>query len=301
MNHALKKNKKIFLISLIIAGIILLVAVIFFLLVKLKVKNKNIKNNDNNENQIIYLENCNNIKCSICIYSENNQICTASKDAFKLFNGECIQYAFIALYNITRTNTNNYIQIFNPNKNNSLFAMHIGSSLISPISKYRFHSNENKIYFYLDENKNISLSYLFEGINELIDFSFNDKYINNFNIIDMKGMLLGCSSLNNISFYSFKGKDLIDISYLFSNCTSLKSIDLSSLNSRNIKYMNNLFSKCKSLITINISKLDTENLVNMSSMFYDCEALTSLNISNFNTKNVVDMSFMFYKCLRLYR
>jgi len=111
-----KKNKKIFLFSLIIAGIILLVAVIFFLVVILKVKNKNIKNNDNNENQIIYLENCNNIKCSICYNSENNQICTASKDEFKLFNGEYIQYAFIALYNITRINTNNYIQIFNPNK-----------------------------------------------------------------------------------------------------------------------------------------------------------------------------------------
>lgn len=204
-----KKNKKIFLISFIIAGIILLVAVIFFLVVILKVKNKNIKNNDNNENQIIYLENCNNIKCFIWYNSENNQICTASKDEFKLFNGECIQYAFIALYNITRINTNNYIQIFNPNKNNSLFAMQIGSSLISPISKYRFHTNENKIYFYLDESKNISLSYLFEGINELIDFSFNDKYINNFNIIDMKGMFSGCISLNNISFYSFKGKDLL--------------------------------------------------------------------------------------------
>ena len=66
---------------------------------------------------------------------------------------------------------------------------------------------------------------MFENNNKLIDFSFNNNYMNNVNINSMKGMFSGCTSLTSISFYPFKGEDATDISFLFSDCVSLKSIN----------------------------------------------------------------------------
>ena len=267
-----KKNKKLLLISLI-SGIILVFALIIVVLLIKKKKEKN-------ENEIIYLDYCIDNKCVTCYNSKNSQICTKSKNEFELYNRKC---AFIASYNID--NLNDYIGIFNPNKINDIYAMKTDSYIMNPYSENRFYNlSKNQVYFYLDENKNIFLSYLFKGITKLIDFSFNKNYINtNFKIVDMKGMFSGCTSLKNISFYPFIGKDLIDISYLFSDCSSLKSIALTSLNSSNIKYMSNLFYNCINLDKIEISNLDTENVIDMSSMFYNCPRLTSLNISNFKT------------------
>ena len=130
------------------------------------------------------------------------------KDEFELFNGECIQYAFIATYNIS--NSNDLIRIFNPERNNDLYAMKFNNNLSSPNPEVILDSSNNTIYFYLEEDNHISLSYLFENIYELVDFAFNDKYINNISITDMKGMFSGFNSLINIFFFPFKGKDLID-------------------------------------------------------------------------------------------
>ena len=103
--------------------------------------------------------------------------CSICKGEFDLFNGECFQYAFIASYNINNSNSN-LINIINPDKINKLYAMKIGDNILSSYSEFTFDNCENnKIYFYLDKENNISLEYLFENITELIDFSFNDKYI----------------------------------------------------------------------------------------------------------------------------
>jgi len=74
--------------------------------------------------------------------------------------------------------------------------MRIENQIMEPNSELYFNQAQNHIvYYYILENNIISLSYLFENIITLIGFSFNDKYINNFNIWVIQGMFFGCSSL----------------------------------------------------------------------------------------------------------
>ena len=63
-----------------------------------------------------------------------------------------------------------------------------------------FNNNiNNRVYYYLNEKLSIDLSNLFENINQLIDFSFNNKYMDNFNIKFMHGMFSVCTSLKSLS------------------------------------------------------------------------------------------------------
>ena len=102
------------------------------------------------------------------------------------------------------SNSTNWVKIFNQNKIHNLYAMKINdnSNIIRPNSEYIVDKKENnKIYFYLNKDKQISLSGLFENIPEIIDFSFNEESINNFYITDINRMFSGCTSLTSISFY----------------------------------------------------------------------------------------------------
>ena len=228
-----KKNRKILLISLI-SGIILIVVLIVVLVVVLQKKEK--------DNININITNTCNDKCLLCRNTTTFSNCLKCKDEFDLYNGECIQYAFIASH--SNSHKNALIQIFNPEKIKNLFAIKIDDNIINPNSEYKFKNSKNyKIYFYFREEDNISLANMFENITSLIDFSFNSKYIYN-NIINMESLFLGC--------------------------TSLKSIKFSYFNSSNIEYMDKLFYNCSSLINIEISDLNTEKLINVSSMFYNC-------------------------------
>jgi hypothetical protein len=52
---------------------------------------------------------------------------------------------------------------------------------------------------------------MFENVNKLVFFSFNDKIINNFDINNIRGMFSGWSSLKKIFFEEFKGQNITDI------------------------------------------------------------------------------------------
>jgi surface protein len=238
---------------------------------------------------------------------------------FDLFNEKCIVPAFYSVYDADYFDE--IINLFNPNLKKNLLAMKINNTIMTPQSSIKFNNTSNNIvYYYMNENISISLSNMFENCDKLIDFSFNNKYINNYIITDLKGMFNGCISLTSISIYLSNGKNINDISYLFSNCIDLISVNITILNSNNIKYMNNLFNNCTSLININMKFLNysnfsnsenlrilesenyyfsTINLVDMSNMFYNCISLITLDISKFNTKNVINMSNMFFNCKNL--
>ena len=214
---------------------------------------------------------------------------------FDLYQGECIIYAFKLTYDIDYDGQK--IQLFNPEKIKSLYAIKIEDAVIDPVSEYNFNKiGNNEVFFYLFENYSISLSYMFENILKMTDFSFNNISINYYNITDMKGMLSNCTSLKEISFYPFIGQNVQDISYLFSYCTSLKYVNFSNFNSNSLKNMNNLFFNCHSLLNLYILNANTKDVSNMSSMFYNCYSLESLSLINFNTQNTRDMSRMFYNC-----
>ena len=82
--------------------------------------------------------------------------------------------------------------------------MKIKDTIINPYYSYTFNNIENKIvYYYLNDNINISLSYLFENTYNLLKISFNDQILDNYNITDMKGIFSDCQYLKNINFNVF--------------------------------------------------------------------------------------------------
>ena len=192
-----ENNKK----SIIITVIIISVIIIIFLIILFTVILKDEKEETEKKGETI--------KC---------------EEGFDLYNNACIIYAFFVTYKVD--NDNEKIKLFNQDKINNIYAMKIENKIMEPNPEFYFNQAQNHIvFYYLLENSIISLSYLFENIKTLIDFSFNDKYINNFNIRDLRGMFFGCSSLKQISFGQFEGQNVTDISHLFSNCVNLISVD----------------------------------------------------------------------------
>ena len=181
--------------------------------------------------------------------NENSSLCKLCKGEFDLYQGKCVPYAFYATYKIDYFNEK--IQLFNPSKCDDIYFMKIDKDIINPIYEYNFDNIEiNRVYYYLNENISNSLSNIFENIDKITDFSFNNKYINDFIIIDIKGMFKGCTCLTSVSFNSFKGKNVTNISDLFSNCKSLLSVDLSSFEPVYLEDMSSLLYNCSSLIYI---------------------------------------------------
>jgi surface protein len=223
-----------------------------------------------------------------CGINSNVQECLICKDGFDLYNGECIQYAFSAIYNIT--SSYDYVNIFHHSYSFDLKAVKIDDEIIRwPSSTHRFKDNGiNKVYFYLSDYGQISLENFFKYVHALIEFSFNDKYTKNFTISTMRGMFEYCSSLKSVSFNQFNSNYLDDIAYLFLDCISLQSISFSGFNPNDIRYMEGLFYNCISLNSIDLSHLFTKNVRNKSSMLYNCYSLNFSNIYEFNTTNVVD-------------
>ena len=158
-----KNKKKILLISLVI-NIILIIFVIIIVFIVFKKKNNKKEAPKSNPNEIEYdtnyteliIKNKCNDNCLICDNSTSNKQCLSCKEEFDLYDGECIQYAFYATYQID--NSSNFVNIFNQNKKNSLYVMKINDNIINPISEFKFSNiNINTIYFYLNDNNLIFL------------------------------------------------------------------------------------------------------------------------------------------------
>ena len=272
----LAKNKKKIIIILIVVIILIIVSII------LALKLKNPKIPCKNENCLEFKNSGKNCECSLC------------KEGFELFKDECIKYKFYAKYIVDYYHEK--INIFNSKYKNDLIAIKIDDILMEPNHEAYFNNiNKNKVYFYFKEKKEIILSFFFENMNKLIEFSFNKNIDDNINI-NMKGMFNNCNSLTDISLNLSERYKVNDISYLFSNCTSLININISIKNSKEIEDMSSMFLNCTSLKNIYFENLNTQNVKDMSSMFYNCNSLTSLDISNFDTYNVNQLSSMLYNC-----
>ena len=202
-----------------------------------------------------------------CIeYNLTNGECLNCTKGYDLYKGICIKYAFNVSYEYQYDFHPN--KIFNPEKIKGLLAFRINNDEITePNSNNVFNNFRNyTVYFYLNETIPIYLSYMFDSVSIINDFSFN-KNINKFNIIDMKTMFRNNYDLTTISFRPFQGKDLIDIFDLFSNCQHLKTVEFSSFDAGNLKYMDKLFYSCYNLISVDITNLNTNKVVNMSEVF----------------------------------
>ena len=213
------KNK----IKIIIVGVVLviLIIIIIILITFLLGKNKK-KENEKKETEEITTKNKCNDRCSLCDNSNQLEECVICLEEFELYEGKCIPYAFSVTY---RNDYNQeLVELFNPEIIKDLLLIKLDDQLINPTTSefYLNQEGNDTVYFYFWEYVPISLSYMFSNNTKLINFSFNEKYINNFYIPNMDGMFSGCSSLINISFHPFHASHLINISNAFSNCTSLK-------------------------------------------------------------------------------
>ena len=171
------------------------------------------KTDESKENETIIKKKCNE-RCSLCDSSKEE--CLACKEDFDLYNGECILYAFYGIYNIT--NYYEDVELYSEQKADIFTAMKIENNMLTPNKEYTFPERKKYIvYFYIPEKYEISLSYLFNKNKKIIDFSFNNKYMNNFYIIDINAMFESNSALVNISldFSNFNLDYFKEMKYLF--------------------------------------------------------------------------------------
>ena len=120
-----------------------------------------------------------------------------------------------------------------------------------------------------------------------------------FNVTDMSGMFVGCSSLTSIDVSNWDVSNVTYIDNMFVNCTSLTTIDVSNWVVSNVTNMYAMFSQCSSLTTIDTTNWDVSNVTDMSYMFENCTSLTSIDVSNWDVSNVTYMSGMFGRCTSL--
>ena len=125
------------------------------------------------------------------------------------------------------------------------------------------------------------------------------NYLNTSEVIDMRSMFHGCSSLTSLDVGSFNTSNVTNMQSMFANCYQLESLNLSNFNTVNVTDMNAMFSQCNSLSSLDLSHFNTSKVADMKFMFIDCYRLESLDLGSFNTSQVTDMSWMFYYCHHL--
>ena len=173
------------IIIIFILSFIVLVIIIVIIIIALKRKKTKDNNNIADNDGCLSFANSTSTECLLC------------EEEFIVNNGKCIPYMFYGTYQIDFYFEN--VKLFNPNKIADLFMIKIDEDILNPIFEFNFEKIENKkVYYYFLGDNPISFSNMFENNTKLIDFSFNDKYINNYNINDMKGMFKGCISLTSI-------------------------------------------------------------------------------------------------------
>ena len=232
-----------------IIGFIVLGVIVFLILYFTLIKDKKDKKCEEGEGE----------KCAKCDNILNT--CLQCNVGYELFDNSCNLYSILATYN--NNNSTENINIINPDSIKNIYFMKINDINQNPTSQFSFtNSEDRKVYLFFKKKSKISLSYMFNNIQNLNEISFNEP-INSYEIKNIEGMFSGCRSLEKVDLKNFEGEKIKSTSNLFLNCISLTSVDISNLN--------------------------TKSITNMASMFNNCNKLSYLNLRNFNTENVEDM------------
>ena len=124
-------NKKTIALTIGIIVTFIIIFVIIYLMVKKKAS-------DDDPDALILDE-----RCSQFSDSSENQECIECKEEYTLYKGKCLIYSFYAKYYINYLGEK--IQLFNPDKINSIYAMEIDGQIIEPITEYIFDGVDDKI------------------------------------------------------------------------------------------------------------------------------------------------------------
>ena len=148
----------------------------------------------------------------------------------------------------------------------------------------------------------ISVKKMFKGCSSLTSIDFPDFNANS--LIDMSYMFKGCSSLLSIDFPDFNTSSLIDMSYMFNGCSSLETIGDGmfgkfGLNIGHVVNMSSIFSGCIKLTRIYLKTTISDELKDTSSMFSGCSSLEYIDLNGLDTGSVTNMNSMFSGCSSL--
>ena len=95
-------------------------------------------------------------------------------------------------------------------------------------------------------------------------------------------MFYGIEKLMSITFTPlFDTQNVINMKQMFQGCTSLETINISSLNLKKVKSLAEIFCGCENLKSIDLSEIDTSNVEDMSFMFTNCFSLENKTFSYF--------------------
>lgn len=153
-----------------------------------------------------------------------------------------------------------------------------------------YGSDATKIY------ANPDSSYMFSSFHGI--YSADLSGIDTSEVISMKGMFKGASTLSSLDLSRFDTRKVQDMSEMFSEMAPGRgginfALDLSSFNTQNVTNMKGMFRGSTKFTGLNMPNFNTSNVTDMSEMFSRASRLTSLNLSSFDFQNARDMNNMF--------
>ena len=154
-----------------------------------------------------------------------------------------------------------------------------------------------------DNNKMTDLSYMFEGISNLMPTS-NFNNFDSTNITKTDNMFYNCSSLTELPDISnLNVSNVIDMRCMFSGCKSLKKLpDISKWNTNKLINIEGMFEYCESLIFLpDISNLNkNKSINNKAGLFNNCKSLEIVpDLSNLFREEELKDNYIFEGCTKL--
>ena len=241
---------------------------------------------------------CSVENCEYCSGTKANITCKECFLGFIPLNSICeIDYSLKAVYNTTENDQK--ISLMHFMYTNNIKEMYIDNNNITEINhEYTFQNIGSHYVYYIFYDGLEDLSYIFYGINELIEvkftYLFNTSKVTSFNY-----MFFMCKNLNKIDMSNIDTSSVESMDGMFYSCTSLIQVDVSHFKTKNVNSMSRMFAGCDSLKSLDLSNFDTTNLTFMEFMFQGCHNLTSINLKSFNTSIVRSLEYLFSQCYSL--
>ena len=215
----------------------------------------------------------NNLLCNIEIEKNCNEYqilnekfnCLKCDNEYVLYDGKCLSYSFVAVYNTTSNNQN--LQLLSLDTN-YIETVILDQKKVEPKNNYLISENGYHTAYFFLRNNLTSLKNLF-SLPSYILISVNfTSHMNTKNITDLSGIFKNCRKLISVELSNFDTSNVEDMSYMFCECYELKSINLQNFNTSKVKYMNRMFWCNHLLKIIDIGNFDIKNVINFEYIFF---------------------------------
>lgn len=146
-------------------------------------------------------------------------------------------------------------KVYAPSNSMNLFAL---SSKLESIDFTNF-----------DTSRVTSMQAMFRGCTALTELDLSS--FDTSNVTNMCAIFQECTSLKEINLSGWDTSKVTTMRYMFNSCSALKQLDLSSFDTRNVTTMESMFTNCRLLYELDISNFNTSNVTNMWDMWNSCK------------------------------